>query len=86
MKNKEVKYLYLKFGGIKGGDYGGSPEANELSNNLSKYEVESKEYKEIAIDVINAFNGKIWGWWDNKVISKKKAIEYITTYRHIIST
>jgi len=86
MEKKEVKYLYLKFGGIKGGDYGDSPEANELSNKLNELEVESKEYKELAIDIINSFNGKIWEWWYNKVISKKKAIEYITTYRHILST
>lgn len=71
--------LYLKFGAIKGGDFADSPEASKAFSELTNIDDRSA-YKAKACEVITLFKGKIFSWWDNQYVSKKKAKEYINTY------
>ncbi len=77
-KRNVIPKLQLKFGDIKGGDFSTSPEALILFEKI--YEFEGEEYKTKACELIDAFNGKIYEWWHAKVVSKKKAKEYIMNY------
>ena len=67
-------YISLKFGGIKGGDFNGSPEAMELFTTLDHTD------KENLIEVLKAYNGKFFLWWDQVYCTKEEAINYIKNY------
>ena len=61
--------IMLKFGRIKSADFSNNPKALELYNSNAS-----------QVDVINAFNGKFYSWWDGVYLTKKQAIEYIENY------
>jgi len=79
--SKKEKVLYLKFGCIKGGDFGDSPQAMEIYSKLHLLEDQDAERRVEACKVIDLYNGRIFNWWDSKYVTKKAAKEYIMNYK-----
>jgi len=78
--------LLLKFGDIKGGDFSGSAKSEHEHYVGRKNCVSDEDYKENAIRVIDLFNGKIIIWWDQTVVTKDQAKNYIRNYGKIDGT
>jgi hypothetical protein len=76
---KEKSTLILKFGGIKGGDYTGSPEALKLSDELNTI-YDDLERKRKECEIIDVYNGNFLIWWGQVKASKEQAKEYIMNY------
>jgi len=80
-ESKSEPYLILKFGGIKGGDFTGSPEALSKWEESSTTCISDADYLNNAIEVVKLFNGDIILWWENIKVSKQQAIHYLTNYK-----
>lgn len=88
MEQKEIiegrDEIGLKFGDFKYSSLKNSPETARLVDKLNdpEYDDESKR-KELLIEIIQSFDGKIYSWWDGGYFpSKESAIEYIRTYNN----
>lgn len=81
-------YLLLKWGTIKGWEF----ETTECESFklLEKYmdnmsggcaqHKPNKEQNELLCTLIEDFDGEIWNDWDDKIMSKEEAKEYVSTY------
>lgn len=71
-KDENEDQIVLKFGSIKGGNFANNPEAFKLL-----YGGEATD-----IEVVKAFNGKFFLWWDQVYTDKEGAINYLINYTH----
>lgn len=67
-------YISLKFGGIKSIDFTDNEKSLEIYNQHTDYTSETE------IEVIKAYNGNFYFWWENRWGTKEEAINYIQDY------
>lgn len=63
-------YISLKFGGIKSMNFTDNKEAEIISNNGGS-----------EIEIIQAYNGNFFFWWEQRWGTKEEAINYILNYQ-----
>ena len=83
-----AKKLYLKWGTVKGWEKLGDQDQVILKEFFDKGRPDSvildrtdDEDKAILVKLINQFNGEIWNDWENKIMTKEEAIDYVVNYK-----
>ena len=80
--------LILKWGTLKGWELSDNEEGQKLLKEYSKLGMaygamqqnDTEEQKEIICKLIEVCNGDIWNDWDDVIMPKKQAKEYVLSY------
>jgi hypothetical protein len=81
--------LLLKWGTLKGWDFGENQKAIDLFNRYvdlgasvsAMAQKDTPEQKQIICDLIDAVNGEIMNDWSGEVMTKEEAKKYVMEYR-----
>lgn len=79
-ENNETPTLGLKWGRFNFADFKGSPEASKLNDQIHQLDEDDPNVIELTCQMIDAFNGDIYVWWENMNVSKEDAKHYVRNY------